>query len=509
MRSIARRDFLKLAGIGAGLGTLAAACGTPSPKTIVSSLPSVKPIGSDLGAVEHVIFLMQENRSFDHYFGAYKGVNGFGSASASDPGVFAQHWPDGPSPTLLPFHLNTSKANVECTVDLSHTWDAQHQCWNDGKLDSFVSTHTSASFEGPSNGITTMGYYDRSDLPFYYALADRFTISDAYHCSVLGPTHPNRLMSISASIDPGGFAGGPVLITNPSNSAKFSVDWPTMPEALSSAGVSWKMYNPSSPAYSPSSLLAMLVSNNPLLYFKQFSTAGSAMYQRAFGYSFEQDFAQDVRSDSLPAVSWLFAPLGFDEHPSAPPAYGEWYTSNVLNILAQNPKVWSKTVLFLSYDENDGFFDHVPPPVPPTGTEGEFVSASPLPKEASGIAGPIGLGFRVPLLTISPFSEGGYVDSAVSDHTSQLKFLEARFGVKVPNLTTWRRSLVSDLTSTLHTVSGTSTNASLPTAPQNPSVVTSECSTTDINELGGKTPPASLYEQQAYPAHEPGKPKRI
>ena len=120
----------------------------------------------------------------------------------------------------------------------------------------------------------------------------------------------------------------------------------------------------------------------------------------------------------------------------------------MLSALTAKPDLWAKTVIFLVYDENGGFFDHVKPPTPPAGTEGEFL-AHPLPADAAGIAGPIGLGFRVPCLVISPFSRGGHVVSDVFDHTSILRFLETRFGTKIPNLTKWRRETVGDLTSTL------------------------------------------------------------
>jgi phospholipase C len=131
-------------------------------------------------------------------------------------------------------------------------------------------------------------------------------------------------------------------------------------------------------------------------------------------------------------------------------------------MLMSNPAVWSKTVVFHSHDENDGFFDHVPPPVAPAGTPGEYVTTSPLPGAAQGIAGPIGLGYRVPMLVLSPFSRGGHVASEVSDHTSQLRFLEARFGVKAPNISAWRRAHTGDLTSTLHTGHGVMSTPRLP-----------------------------------------------
>jgi phospholipase C len=207
----------------------------------------VPPAGSDLGAIEHVVFLMQENRSFDHYFGSYRGVRGFNDHTGGDPGVFAQPWPGGPSATLLPFHLDTVSANGECVHDVTHEWGPQHQCWNGGLMDGFVRTHTATANEGPAHGILTMGYYSRADLSFYYALADAFTICDAYHCSVLGPTDPNRLFSVSATIDLAGAAGGPVIGNPTAPAQQFSLGWTTMPERLQAKGITWKVYNPTGP----------------------------------------------------------------------------------------------------------------------------------------------------------------------------------------------------------------------------------------------------------------------
>jgi phospholipase C len=143
------------------------------------------------------------------------------------------------------------------------------------------------------------------------------------------------------------------------------------------------------------------------------------------------------------------SPLAECEHPAAPPEYGEYLVQEVLQTLVSNPDVWSQTVLFVIYDENGGFFDHVPPPTPPVGTAGEYLTVDPLPTDASGIAGPVGLGFRVPCHVISPFSRGGYLCSDTLDHTSTLRFLETRFGVEVPNLTAWRRSVTGDMTKAL------------------------------------------------------------
>ena len=144
---------------------------------------------------------------------------------------------------------------------------------------------------------------------------------------------------------------------------------------------------------------------------------------------------------------------------------GEWYTQQILNILTSNPDIWQSTVFFIMYDENDGFFDHVPPPTPPSGTAGEYLTVDPLPSSAGGIAGPIGLGVRVPMLVVSPFSKGGWVCSDVFDHTSQLQFMASVFNVTVPNISAWRQSTVGNLMSTLPRISDprhTSPEAALP-----------------------------------------------
>lgn len=352
---------------------------------------NVPPAGSDLGAVEHVVYLMLENRSFDHYFGSYPGVRGFDDHATGTAGVFAQAWPGAPataspSATLLPFHLDTATMNAECTFDLSHNWDAQHYCWNEGRMDKWVSTHSSAAFEG-ADGVLTMGYYTRQDLDFYYALADAFTLCDAYHCSVMGPTHPNRLHAVSGTIGPDGRQGGPVLITNSNAQAQFSVSWSTIPERLQAAGVSWKTYNPKGTAYQPTSGVAMAVSDNILLYFSQYQDPSSELYKRAFGPIYPDDFVRDVTTDALPEVSWVMPGIGQDEHPPSPPGVGMAYAHQLLATLVSNPKVWAKTVLFVMYDENDGFFDHVAPPIPPpspAASPSPSTRCRPMPRASMG-----------------------------------------------------------------------------------------------------------------------------
>jgi phospholipase C len=448
---------------------------------------STKPHGSDLGAVEHVIYLMLENRSYDHYFGAYHKGRGFDDHPKHSLGAFAQDYPAGtelsPRQKLLPFHLDVA-AGDDCTSDLTHEWGPQHLCWNGGKMDSYVRTHTSKEWEGVPDGALTMGYYTRRDIPLYWALADEFTLCDAYHAAILGPTHPNRVMAQTGTIDPSGTSGGPITDTNADPAVLWTCSWPTMPEVLEDAGVSWKVYSPSflgatgkyaglvqyptwdpvlyNPTVNPA---VMTVADTVLPYFKAFENPLSLLHQKAFGPTFPADFMADVAKDELPSVSWMMAPLGFDDHPSASPERGQWFVQQIIDILASNPKVWSKTVLFLMYDENDGWFDHVPPPVPPTGTADEWLTAKSIASDTLGIRGPLGLGVRLPCLVISPFSRGGHIATETFDHTSQLHFLHARFGVEVPNVSKWRRETVGDLTSTLFR---SPHDAKLPELPQMP-----------------------------------------
>jgi phospholipase C len=508
-----RRTFIAAALAAGGSGLLAAMGAGGAGAATIRAASRVKAAGSDLGAIEHVIFFMQENRSFDHYYGTYKGVRGFDDHAKGSLGAFAQAWPGGKAEHLLPFHLAADSGIGECTHDLNHTWPAEHLSRGAGNNADFVKTHTSAAFEGPTNGVVTMGYYERADLPFYYALADAFTICDNYHCSVMGPTHPNRLMALSGTIDPAGTAGGPVIITNEDPDAIWSASWPTMPEVLEDAGISWKVYNPEGALYTPSFFeqYGLQAGDAILPFFSQYKNPSSTLYQKAFLPQYPTDFVSDVASGNLPAVSWILPPAGYDEHPPAPPALGEWFTSQIIQTLVSNPEVWSKTVLFHMYDENDGFFDHVPPPTAPSGTAGEYLTVSPLPTDAGGVRGPVGMGFRVPMLVISPFSRGGYVASDVFDHTSQLRFLEERFGVRAPNLSEWRRKNSGDLTPTLHMNHKDVSKPRLPSTSKDlPANVMSEgCTNLDIAEIADNQPAYPVPAHQQLPRQEAGSARRV
>jgi phospholipase C len=385
--------------------------------------------------IEHVVLLMQENRSFDHYFGTLSGVRGFSDPHAiklpNGRPVFEQPDPAGPEGYLLPYRLDTRTTAAQVIPSMSHEWAVQHQAWNQGKMDSWLPAHRASD---GSAGPYTMGYFTREDIPFQYALADAFTILDSYHCSVLGPTGPNRHMWMAGTVDPNGEFGGPSLTTGAPNAA---YSFKTYPERLTEAGVSWKIYHPASATGLPS-----------LQHIAQYFNAqpGTPLYDQGMAPSPVGQFEYDAKNDKLPTVSWILPPKGFDEHPAGSPAAGATFVSSVIDAIAANPDVWAKTVFILSYDENDGMFDHVVPPTPKPGTPDEFVFKT----SVTGVDGgglPVGLGFRVPAIIVSPWTVGGWVCSELFDHTSQLRFLEKVTGVVETNISTWRRQTVGDLTS--------------------------------------------------------------
>jgi phospholipase C len=343
----------------------------------------------------------------------------------------------------------------------------------------------------------------RDDIPYQYALADAFTVGDAYHCAIMGPTNPNRMYLWSGCIGnvnylgsggTDGLGAGPVTYNGLSvNNAYFVFE--TLPEVLQRAGVSWKIYQDLAGAtFAPDfgdgtgNNFAGNFTDNPVLYFKQYanaapgtplfdngatgteiintipSTSAPAPAWQAWAESLFDELRSDVQGGKLPQVSWILAPAGYTEHSDFPINYGAWYISQVLDILVSNPDVFSKTVLILNYDEADGSFDHIVPPTPPQ-TAADGASTVSIENEivtTSTPNGPIGLGTRVPFIAISPWSKGGYVNSQVFDHTSVVQFIEKRFGVLEGNISPWRRAVAGDLTSVFNFVNPNDATASLP-----------------------------------------------
>ena len=445
---IDRRDFLKYG--------LSAATGTLLRNSIVraSTLPVVRRSGT-IEDVEHVVIFMQENRSFDHYFGHLAGVRGYSDRFPLPlPGgrpVWFQPRMERPQEPILPFHLNTRRTSAAFMQDLDHSWASQHGAIAGGRMDGWPLNKTDM----------TMGYHLRSDLPYHCALADAFTVCDHYFCSIAGPTNPNRVMLWSGSIDPEGRSGGPYIdddcwLYTP-GMKPFA--WTTYAERLQRSGISWRVYQEGL-GWSEDRPFTGNYDDNALAYFASFANAAvnSELHQRAMRPAGVDQLRNDVIAGRLPQVCWIVTPAAFSEHPSYPPAYGAIYIARVLEALTADRDTWNRTALFLNYDENDGLFDHMIPPQPPTpvlpgistvSTEGEIHdTVNPnYPRRYTPDELPYGLGPRVPMLVISPWSKGGYVCSEVFDHTSVIRFLETRFGVKEPNISAWRRAICGDLTS--------------------------------------------------------------
>jgi len=468
MEKLTRRKFLGVSAAAVGataLGSLPAA---------LRAAMSTPPAGNSIADVKHVVVLMQENRSFDHYFGTLQGVRGFGDGAAllqrSGDSIFAQ---PGAAGSVLPFHLDTTTTSAQCVGDLAHDWNTTHQAWNGGVGDSWV----------PAKGEMTMGYYTRADIPYHFALADAFTICDAYHCSIMSATGPNRTYLWSGMIDPNGMFEGPII----NGGDESGLTWTTYAERLQVAGVSWKVYQVADDNYG----------DNGLQYFTQFSSAmpGDPLYD--FGVASVPasgadttvgDIAAAIRSDvlngTLPKVSWIVGPAVASEHPSYPSAIGADFINQVLEALTADPAVWASTILLINYDENDGFFDHATPITPPDGTPDEFVDGL-----------PIGLGPRVPMFVVSPWSRGGFVCSEVFDHTSVIRFLEVLTGVMEPNISAWRRTVCGDLTSAFDFSSSTIGIPTLPDTATLAELAVKECTT---------LPAPAVPADQSMPAQEPG-----
>ncbi|MFI9237306.1 phosphocholine-specific phospholipase C [Streptomyces sp. NPDC053079] len=446
MAELNRRRFLQIAGATAGYAALAGSIER------ASAIPARRRSGT-IEDVEHIVVLMQENRSFDHYFGSLKGVRGFGDPRpvTLPGGKSVWHQPDG-GKEVLPFRPDAENLGMQFIAGLNHDWAGGHKAWNRGRYDQWI----------PAKSAGTMAYLTREDIPFHYALADAFTVCDAYHCSFIGATDPNRYYLWTGHTGNDGKGGGPVL-----GNEEAGYDWTTYPERLEKAGVSWKVYQDRGDGLDAAGHWGWIddayrgnYGDNSLLYFNKYRNAkpGDPLYEKARtgtdvkkGDGYFDILKADVKAGRLPQISWIAAPEAFSEHPNWPVNYGAWYIAQVLDALTADPEVWSRTALFITYDENDGYFDHVVPPfAPASAAQGASTVATGLDVFAGNsryAAGPYGLGQRVPMLVVSPWSTGGYVCSEVFDHTSVLRFMERRFGVREPNISPWRRAVCGDLTS--------------------------------------------------------------
>ena len=495
-----RRRFLQYSALGtAGLAAAGAVAG---PAAAASAAPAAAslPAGSKgtIADIKHVVILMQENRSFDHYFGTLRGVRGFADKQAltwqNGNSIFQQ--PDAKRTDLgylLPYNLTD-----QVDGDLDHGWPGDHEARNGALWNNWV----------PAKTEETMGYFTRDEIPFQYAVADAFTICDGYHQAIMAPTSPNRMYFWT------GTSSG--WISNPDD---YTVDFgpdagtpevTTYPELLQKAGVSWQVYTNDQVGDSGSYPDYFLgdYGDNPLWFYQQYNTtnsdnggtgvlatrgavtpwqtdAGAPPLSETHAAYVLSSFISDVKSNKLPQVSWIVAPAGYCEHPSYTPDYGAHYVNTVLQALLGNPELWKSTALFITYDEHDGFFDHQLPPFPEATVTDEYITGE-----------PIGPGTRVPMLICSPWTRGGYVDSNVYDHTSMLQFLATWTGVQPANVTPWRASVTGDLTTAFDFKQPDfSIPKNIPTLDQ----------TWALTQLtgGSTTPPAE--GAQKMPSQEPGR----
>jgi phospholipase C len=463
-----RRRFLQSAAAFA----VAGAAGTAAAPANAQATPA------KLSDIDHIIIMMKENRSFDHYFGTLSGVRGFSDPKAlslpGDSSVFEQPDAARPSRVALPFHLDTATTSAQRLADLDHGWAAQHQSLAAGRMDGWLAAHR--TFDG-ERGPLTMGYLTRADLPYYHALADAFTICDGYFCSMLGPTTPNRFFAMTGTIDAAGGSGGPQI----DNTIRPPLSWESYPERLERAGISWRIYHDEDD-----------YGCNVCKFLVQYRQApnGSSLRHNALRNRPFYELLYDLHTGNIPQVTWIVPPSYLSEHPDWLPAAGEDHTNLILSALWSNPSLWARSVFILHYDENDGLFDHVPPPSPEPGTADEFVAHM-----------PVGLGFRVPCLVISPFSRGGYVCSETFDHTSTLRLIETRWGVEIANLSAWRRATCGDLTAALGF--GEPVRLDVPALPETRSAVTR------AEEEAMTLPPPVPPPLGTMPSQEPGtRPRR-
>ena len=467
MTSNRRRTFLRYAAASAGAGTL-------FPNLISEALAvEANNLTGSLADIEHVVIFMQENRSFDHYYGSLSGVRGFEDPRAITlpSGKPVWYQPDANGGTVLPFHFDAKNTSA-LSLGTNHGWKGSQATWQG--WDAWVKQKTPQC----------MGFFDRGDIPFYYALADAFTICDDYHCSVFGATDPNRLYSLSGTNH--GWFGNMGSLYNINSAGYYHNDpaadnispavtagapnWRTWAEVLEANQVSWKVYQEWDN-----------YGDNYLAYFKNFRvnadgtrlSTSSPLYQHgrqlasgsneANSRGTKADwlvnaFADDVRNNRLPQVSWICAPNDFTEHAPNSPNAGENLTARLLAALVANPQVWSKTVFLLTYDENDGFFDHVPSHLAPLNADMGRTTLADIGQFENYGGVPVGLGPRVPMLIISPWSKGGRVCSQLFDHTSKIRFLEEwlvqglkknRADVQCDLISPWRRTVCGDLTAAL------------------------------------------------------------
>lgn len=416
---------------------------------VITALSAVALAGG-LGDIDHVVLFMQENRAFDHYYGTLAGVRGFKDPNVlqgpySKPIWYQPTGKTGNSSYLLPWYLSEDQDYAEsnqCSTGGTNGWDSNHNSWNFGAIDGWVTNNTAWSW----------GSYRRSDIPTHFSIVEGWTIADMYAESVIGPTNPNRVTWTSGTINlPGSPPGDPTTLGGPyienyetpgcqhSNGysyACYPLKWKTVPEYLEEAGIDWFVFQDTNN-----------FDDNPFAWFQQYqdSKEGSSLHDKGISYAGLDAFYDRAANGTLPAVSYIIGPMELSEHPPYRPSDGAWLQQKVVEAVVNSPK-YSNTALLISYDETGGYGDHVPPFVSPNGTSGEWFTDPEAPQNYV----PSGPGFRVPFYVISPWTRGGKVYTAPTDHNSQILFLEEWANAKGKSFHTnemnqWRRDNMDNL----------------------------------------------------------------
>jgi phospholipase C len=390
------------------LVTLIIGIGNSSGASTASPAPNVTPaqVQQLAESIDHIVLLMQENRSFDHYLGQLKAFDPTLDVEPQPPDFSNPNPSGGPA---IPIHHKTLLCDVE---DVTHSWPNTHLQWNNGAMDGFATTNSVAGVE-PS-GRRAMGYYTEQEIPFYYALYSTFAQGDRFFSSLLGPTFPNRFyfMAGTSWVD----TSQPYAETT---NRIVGVDAPadqmkgkSIFELLDAAGISWKVY----------------VSQPPISFANEFAYVRNRIPPAVVPIA---DYFADAAAGTLPQVAYvdpIFTGFGAtknvaqDEHPPSNVQVGEKFTADVVNALMDSPN-WSSSAFILTYDEHGGYYDHVPPPPAPLPDEHP-------PQPDHAVFGTFDrYGIRIPTVVVSPFAKSHYVSHNVYDLTSTLAFIELRFGL--------------------------------------------------------------------------------
>ncbi len=396
-----------------GLAVILAGCQAMSNNTVSTRTGPPPPPPAGITAVNHIVYMMQENRSFDHYFGQlnnYRQAQGLGADVDVTPANASQLSYDH-STTFTPFHMHS-----KCVEDLSSYWNESHNAWNHADhtsatpmMDGFANSaggdsRNSSTVGYDINGQRVMGYYDDTDLPYYYFMATQFAISDRWFSPVMTNTPANRMYAIA------GTSHGVV------NKQTTNLDIPTIFDELEQKQISWKVYVPNFP-------------NGTTM--KGFTAYAKYLNTKIVPIA---DYFTDLTNGTLPQVAMIERDSqgGKDEHPGpgVDVQKGSAYVANIINKLMAS-SAWKDSVFFLTYDEAGGLYDHVPP-VPTVSPDG-IPPVLGLNDTCTTTTGPtcdfVYTGFRMPNIVVSPFSKPHYVDHTNMDTTAVLHFIEARFGL--------------------------------------------------------------------------------